>query len=165
MGRVPVMADQKSGNDRSAGDLAHASRDELLFTIGAMARDFSISLRALRFYEDRGLLHPLRRGSTRLYTASDRLHLEMILRGKRLGFTLAEIHDLIRSRKDPKQIGSLESTLRPEQIIAQIHHLERQREEIDEAISALRNAHQKLSEDWTLPRLENGASSASPFEI
>jgi DNA-binding transcriptional MerR regulator len=164
MGRVMLNANRKSDNYRNRGDLEPASRDELLFTIGALARDFSISLRALRFYEDRGLLHPIRRGSTRLYTAGDRQHLEMILRGKRLGFTLAEIHDLIHSRKDTTKIGDLESTLQPEQIMAQIHHLERQRGEIDEAISALRSAHQRLSEGWTLPLLEKGSSSVSPYE-
>jgi DNA-binding transcriptional MerR regulator len=110
-----------------------------------MARDFNVSLRALRFYEDRGLLHPRRRGSTRLYSAADRRHLEMILRGKQLGFTLTEIHEIIRSHKDAAKVADLESTLQPEQIIAQINHLERQREEINEAINALRDAHQKLN--------------------
>jgi hypothetical protein len=89
MGRVALDRDQKSGSYRKAAKAAAPSRDELLFTIGAMARDFGVSLRALRFYEDRGLLHPIRRGSTRLYTVRDREHLELILRGKRLGFTLA----------------------------------------------------------------------------
>ncbi len=145
MGRVALDKDRKSTPYRQDGN---SIRDELLYTIGAMARDFSVSLRALRFYEDRGLLHPVRRGSARLYSAADRQHLELILRGKRLGFTLAEIHDIIDSRRD--KIGDLESTLQPEQIIAQIHHLERQREEINEAISALQIAQQKLSEGWSL---------------
>jgi DNA-binding transcriptional MerR regulator len=162
MASTTIDADRKSGSYRGAGDAAVTSRDNHLFTIGAMARDFEISLRALRFYEDRGLLHPIRRGSTRFYTAADRQHLEMILRGKRLGFTLAEIHDLIHSRKDPDKLGDLESTLQPEQIIAQIRHLERQRDEIDEAIQALRRAHQKGLEGWT-PH-ENGSSAAPPCE-
>jgi DNA-binding transcriptional MerR regulator len=165
MSRLGLNRDQKSDNSggRGIGSRASAPHDELLFTIGTMARDFSISLRALRFYEDRGLLHPIRRGSTRLYTEADRQHLELILRGKRLGFTLAEIHEIIDARRD--KMGDLESTLQPEQIIAQIHHLERQREEIDEAISALRNAQQRLTEGWALPPLENGSSSgASVFE-
>jgi DNA-binding transcriptional MerR regulator len=109
-----------------------------------MARDFNVSLRALRFYEDRGLLHPQRRGSMRFYSSSDRQHLEMILRGKKLGFTLTEIHTFIHSHKSTAKISDLESTLRPEQIVAQIQHLERQRDEINEAIGALRNAHQKI---------------------
>ncbi len=166
MDELRLNGDQKSDKAGRIGGHASAPHDELLFTIGVMARDFSISLRALRFYEDRGLLHPIRRGSTRLYTPADREHLELILRGKRLGFTLTEIHEIIDSRRG--KMGDLESTLQPEQIVAQIHHLERQREEIDEAISALRNAQQRLAqglaEGWPLP-LENGSSSgASVFE-
>ncbi len=162
MGGPTLIDDQKLDDLGTAGADALPQRDELVFTIGAMAREFSLSLRALRFYEDRGLLHPIRRGSTRLYTQADRKHLELILRGKRLGFTLAEIHDIIDSRRD--KIGDLESTLQPEQIVAQIHHLERQREEIDEAISALRNAQQKLTEGWTMPPLEPSAPGASSFD-
>jgi DNA-binding transcriptional MerR regulator len=115
-----------------------------------MARDFNVTLRTLRFYEDRGLLHPRRRGATRLYSQADRNHLEMILRGKQLGFTLTEILDLIQSSKNLPKSAELELTLEPEQIVSQIHHLERQREEIDEAINALRSAQQKLSEGWVL---------------
>jgi DNA-binding transcriptional MerR regulator len=141
-----------------AGDAA--STDEHLFTIGNMARDYNVSLRTLRFYEDRGLLHPLRRGSTRLYTASDRQHLEMILRGKQLGFTLTEIADLIETNKTPTNGLDLESTLQPEQIIAQISHLERQREEIDGALAALRTAHERLAERWSLLKGEQPSRSS-----
>ena len=62
-----------------------------LMSIGDMARTFNVSQRTLRFYEDRGLLSPRRDGSTRLYGASERQRLDMILRAKRLGFTLTEI--------------------------------------------------------------------------
>ena len=50
---------------------------EAYLTIGEMAREFNVSLRTLRFYEDRGLLHPLRNGVTRLYSGRDRLHLQL----------------------------------------------------------------------------------------
>jgi DNA-binding transcriptional MerR regulator len=92
----------------------------------------------------RRLLHPQRNGSTRLYSSRDRHHLKMILRGKQLGFTLTEIHSLIHSNKNMAKISDLEATLRPNQIIAQIKHLKRQRQGIDEAITALRNAHRKI---------------------
>ncbi len=121
------------------------SPQDSLFTIGAMARDFNVSLRALRFYENRGLLHPHRHGSKRLYDARDRRQLEMILRGKQLGFTLTEIREFIQSNKTRSQGLDLESALQADQIIAQIHHLERQRKEIDKAIDALRHAHQKIN--------------------
>jgi len=145
MRRSSFVAEEKSHDLIKLMDPGPDSSLEYFSTIGAMARDFNVSLRALRFYEDRGLLHPKRRGSTRLYSTADRRHLEMILRGKQLGFTLTEIHDIIRSHKDSAKIDDLESTLQPDQIIAQINHLERQREEINEAINALRDAHQKLN--------------------
>ena len=67
-------------------------------TIGDIARMYNVSLRTLRFYEDKGLLQPRRQGTARFYSARDRIRLELILKGKRLGFTLAEIFQLIAAR-------------------------------------------------------------------
>ena len=64
-------------------------------TISQMSRVFGVSLRTLRFYEDRGLMKPRREGNARYYRATDRVRMEMILKGKKLGFTLTEIQDLI----------------------------------------------------------------------
>lgn len=63
--------------------------------IGDLAREFDVTTRTIRFYEDQGLLTPERRGQTRLYTPADRVKLILILRGRRLGFTLAESQELI----------------------------------------------------------------------
>ena len=60
-----------------------------------MSRVFGVSLRTLRFYEDRGLIKPRREGNARYYRGADRIRMEMILKGKKLGFTLTEIQDLI----------------------------------------------------------------------
>ncbi|SMQ64299.1 DNA-binding transcriptional regulator, MerR family [Pseudidiomarina planktonica] len=60
------------------------------FSIGELAREFDITTRSIRFYEDQGLLAPARHGQTRLYTNRDKVRLKLILRGKRLGFSLAE---------------------------------------------------------------------------
>lgn len=60
------------------------------FSIGELAREFDITTRSIRFYEDQGLLTPARHGQTRLYTNRDKVRLKLILRGKRLGFSLAE---------------------------------------------------------------------------
>ena len=60
------------------------------YSIGDLARQFDITTRSIRFYEDQGLLAPARHGQTRLYTNKDRVRLKLILRGKRLGFSLAE---------------------------------------------------------------------------
>ncbi|HUI20933.1 MAG TPA: MerR family transcriptional regulator [Methylocella sp.] len=117
-----------------------------LYTIREMARDFQVSIRALRFYEDRGLLHPCREGTRRRYNSRDRLHLRMILKGKSLGFTLTEIRDILADRTEDPRKMELEMSLPLEQITAQIEHLEHQRNQIDEAIRTLRQAQRNLLE-------------------
>ena len=62
----------------------NATRKES-FTIGELAREFDVTLRALRFYEDKGLLNPRRRGQTRIYSRRDRARLRLLLMGKRVG--------------------------------------------------------------------------------
>ena len=121
------------------------------FTISDLARTYGVSLRTLRFYEDKGLLHPRRQGTMRHYGPSDRIRLELILKGKRLGFTLAEIQDLISSRTAGglRAVAESDSTdltvsLGREQIAAQIVHLERQRADLEAAIGELRSAHDRL---------------------
>jgi DNA-binding transcriptional MerR regulator len=112
-------------------------------TIGEVAREFAVSLRTLRFYEDRGLLQPRRQGASRLYNAADRRRLRIILKGKQLGFTLTEIRALIGGERDGE--AEIEERLNAEQIADQLGHLERQRGEIDAAIARLRAAQQKRS--------------------
>jgi len=114
-------------------------------TISEMSRLYGVSLRTLRFYEDRGLIKPRREGTARYYRAADRVRMEMILRGKKLGFTLTEIIDLIGG-KGANETPDLEEQLKPQQIVNQIGHLERQREEIDIAIERLRATHSRLSQ-------------------
>ena len=65
------------------------------FSISDLAREFDITPRAIRFYEDQGLLAPRRDGQRRIYTPRDRTRLKLTLRGKRLGLTLSEIRELI----------------------------------------------------------------------
>ncbi len=64
------------------------------FSISELAREFDITTRSIRFYEDQGLLNPTREGQTRIYSKQDRVRLKLTLRGKRLGFSLAEIREL-----------------------------------------------------------------------
>lgn len=64
------------------------------FSISELAREFDITTRSIRFYEDQGLLNPAREGQTRIYSKQDRVRLKLTLRGKRLGFSLAEIREL-----------------------------------------------------------------------
>ncbi len=64
------------------------------FSISELSSEFDVTTRSIRFYEDQGLLHPSRRGQTRVYSSQDRVRLKLILRGKRLGFSLAETKEL-----------------------------------------------------------------------
>jgi DNA-binding transcriptional MerR regulator len=64
------------------------------FTISDLAREFALTTRAIRFYEDEGLLSPLRRGRARIYSERERVRVKLILRGKRLGLALSEIREL-----------------------------------------------------------------------
>jgi len=72
------------------------------FSIGELAREFDLTTRAIRFYEDCGLLAPLRRGRQRVYTMRDRTRLRLTLRGKRLGLTLAEVKELVDMYESPR---------------------------------------------------------------
>jgi DNA-binding transcriptional MerR regulator len=114
-------------------------------TISQMSRVFGVSLRTLRFYEDRGLIKPRREGNARYYRAGDRIRMEMILKGKKLGFTLTEIQDLIGG-KGATETTDLEDQLNPQQIVTQIGHLERQRSEIEGAIERLRATQSRIAQ-------------------
>ena len=70
------------------------SENETTFAIGELAREFDITPRSIRFYEEQGLLSPTRTGQNRVYLNKDRVRLKLILRGKRLGFSLAEVKTL-----------------------------------------------------------------------
>lgn len=70
--------------------------DKETYTITELAREFGVTPRAIRFYEDQGLLQPARKGRNRVYSRGDRTRLKLTLRGRRLGLSLAEIRDLIQ---------------------------------------------------------------------
>jgi DNA-binding transcriptional MerR regulator len=134
MHNIPVLA-------ASAPADARRSDDGRTYTIGDLAREFGVSLRALRFYEDRGLLSPLRSGSARIYDARQRARLELILKGKQLGFTLTEIRVLLE--REDRGEGSPKLRLSVKQIDGQIAHLERQKGDIESAIAELKARRQK----------------------
>jgi DNA-binding transcriptional MerR regulator len=109
-----------------------AAGDDVPMTIREVARQFGITLRALRFYEAKRLIAPQRQGALRIYRRSDRERLTLILAGRRLGFTLAEIRDLL-GKPDGKTLQ-----LTREQCVAQINALEQQKRNIEIAIAELR---------------------------
>ena len=121
-----------------------------VLTIGEMAREYNVTLRALRFYEDRGLLQPIRNGVTRYYNSDARARLELILKGKQLGFTLTEIRDLI-ANQNAERVSSFELSLDEAQILAQLSMLQRQRDDIERAIEELRQTQERLSGANGLP--------------
>lgn len=136
-------------NEMLAGILGGGTSSRRDFTISDMASLYNVSLRTLRFYEDKGLIFPRRQGTARFYSANDRIRLELILKGKRLGFSLAEIHNLIASRTTASpddESADLVVSLNSEQVAAQIAHLERQRDDLSTAIGELREAHRRMCE-------------------
>ncbi len=81
-----------------------------LYSIGDLSREFGVTTRTIRFYEDQGLLSPTRNGQSRIYQPRDRIRLKLILRGKRLGFSLKEINKLIQLYDTPEgEAGQLRS--------------------------------------------------------
>ena len=106
------------------------------FSISDLCEEFGVTPRALRFYEDEQLIAPRRQGLTRIYSHRDRARLAWILRGKRVGFSLAEIRDMI----DLYDAGDGRRTQREFTIAKcaeRIETLQRQRQDIDEAINEL----------------------------
>ena len=99
------------------------------FTITDLAHEFDVTTRAIRFYEDQGLLSPARKGQQRVYSLRDRTRLKLILRGKRLGFSLGEIGEMIELY-DTKSGESAQLNLFLEKIRERRATLEQQREDI-----------------------------------
>ena len=103
------------------------------YSIRQLSKEFDVTARALRFYEDKGLISPERKGQTRLYSPRDRARLQLILRGKRLGFSLVEIHEIL-DLYTPKDHGAAQMRATLHKYRGQIETLKRQREDIDAAI-------------------------------
>jgi DNA-binding transcriptional MerR regulator len=109
---------------------------ERTWTITELARDFGTTLRTLRHYEDVGLLFPERRGTVRVFHVRDRIRLELILRGKRLGFTLPEIATIVNMYDEqPGEGGQLQYLL--DQIEVRREELEQRRRDIADTLAEL----------------------------
>jgi len=101
-----------------------------IYSIAELAREFAITARTIRFYEDEGLIKPRRQGLTRLYSAGDRTRLGWILRGKRLGFSLAEIKELLDLYQvDRTGVSQLRELQRRSRL--HIEDLQRRRSDLD----------------------------------
>lgn len=108
------------------------------FSIGDLSREFEVTTRSIRHYEDLGLLAPSRSGQNRIYSARDRVHLKLILRGRRLGFSLKEIGELLELYDAPngeasqlkRFIGKMRE--RRETLLEQRRDIDRVLDELDD---------------------------------
>lgn len=115
------------------------------FTISELAKEFDLTTRTIRFYEDEGLLSPTREGTTRIYSARDRTQLRLILRGKRLGFSLHECRELFELY-DPERGNRQQLELMLNKIAERRRSLEQQRRDIDVMAEELNHVEQRCRE-------------------
>ena len=120
------------------------------FTISDLAREFALTTRAIRFYEDEGLLAPLRQGRARIYTERERVRVKLILRGKRLGLSLSEIRELFDlyavARNERPQLAKFVQMLSDRRVM-----LQQQRDDIDAVLGEIavleRDCRRRLKSD------------------
>jgi DNA-binding transcriptional MerR regulator len=115
------------------------SKDTSTYSITELAREFDVTPRAIRFYEDQGILQPERTGSsglTRVYSSRDRTRLKLTLRGKRLGLTLTQVRELIDMYESPKD--AVAQARRFQTVLSQHRRaLEQQREDIEVTLAEI----------------------------
>ena len=116
------------------------------YTISELAKEFGITPRTIRFYEEKGLVHPARDGQKRLYTPADRVRIQLILRGKRIGMTLAESVEFIDmydpQRDNAEQLQALIDDVRArrERLLEKKRDIEAMRAGLDEVESLCSDA-------------------------
>lgn len=106
------------------------------YGIGDLAQEFEVTARTIRFYEDRGMIAPRRAGQRRIYTPRDRTRLKLILRGRRLGFSLAEISEIVDLYDAPRGEGR-QLKLLMDKIAARRAELQSKRRDIDASLKDL----------------------------
>ena len=125
--------------DLAAGLEAGAPPERDVFTIRDLIKEFAVSARTLRFYEEKGLVDPSRRGEQRLYSRRDRARLAYVLAGKAVGFSLEEVREML----DLYDVGDGQATqlkVALKKFAERIARLERQKAEIDHVIAELTRA-------------------------
>lgn len=126
------------------------------FSIRELSQEFDVTPRTLRFYEQKGMIHPKRRGASRVYSAEDLARIDLILRGKRVGFALDEIKEILDLEAiDRGGRERLEPAI--ERFEVRIAVLRQQREDVDRAIAEL-----QAGLDWMRERV---ADREPPEEI
>ena len=139
--------------------MAVARERERLYTITELARELAVTPRAIRFYESKGLLRPQRAGTTRVYDHRDRGRLLLILRGKRMGFSLAQVQQFLDLYDvDPDQHLQLVHLLRGAR--HRIAQLERQRHDLELTLAELR----EVEAQCTAAMRERGIALPGPSD-
>lgn len=121
-----------------------------LFAIGELAEELDLTPRSIRFYEDEGLLSPMRQGVNRRYTYRDRARLQLICRGKRLGFTIAEIKEFL-TLYDGGNDFSAQSAFALEKVRARIRALEQQAIDVQQTLRELRGIETQAAQHLASP--------------
>ena len=137
------------------------AKTDRTYTISQLAREFEVTPRALRFYEDKGLLTPRREGMNRVYSHRDRARLQLILRGKRVGLSLIEIKEILDLYKVDQRA---QAQLSLKKYKKRIVELEAQREDVDAAIDILADAIKKMEEFLAKPAAPAAMGAARAFE-
>jgi DNA-binding transcriptional MerR regulator len=130
------------------------------YTISELAEEFGITPRAIRFYEDEELIKPSRHGQSRIYSSRDRVRLALILRGKRVGFSLTEIKEML-DLYDINDGQATQLAYSVKKFSERISALERQRADIEQALEELRAGRARL-EVILAEKQPNGRVSEEP---
>lgn len=133
---------EKPAASGANGSVAAAARP-VTFSITQLAEEFALTTRAIRFYEDKGLLKPERQGQTRIYHPRDRARLTLIVRGRNVGLTLAEIKEIL-SLYDLEDGCETQNRVAIDKFKRRIASLEKQRREIDLQIATLVESCERL---------------------
>ncbi len=115
------------------------------YTISQLAQEFDITTRSIRFYEEKGLITPLREGTKRLFSSADRVRLKLILRGKRLGMTLEESAEII-NLYNPEDGNRRQRAQLIQQLKNRRQQLLAQREDIDLSLRELDQLQQRVEQ-------------------
>jgi DNA-binding transcriptional MerR regulator len=133
-------------HSKGMDDVTQDAAADRTWTIADLAEEYDVTLRTIRHYEDLGMLSPERRGTARVFHSRDRVRLALILRGRRLGFSLDEIATIVDMYDEqPGEAGQLEYLL--DQIEVRRRDLEQRRRDIDETLAELDEVEARCRED------------------
>src|SRR5947209_8087470 len=145
---LETMHGMRLVSDLAIGSEAGAPRGRDVFTIRDLTKEFAVSSRTLRFYEEKGLVDPARRGEQRLYSRRDRARLAYVLAGKAVGFSLEEVREMLDLYDlGDGQVTQLKVALA--KFSERIERLEKQKGDIDRVVAELTRASDVMMEKLT----------------